>query len=146
MTFSAWKVQESSCVTYYITEIEIESAVAYIWEDEYVTMWRSSYLLFRISTLLPHAKKTHFDILVIHHKCCSLMLEYICAYVCACVFAYGTPVSSFFLVSKPRATGRVVAMESWHHLINENRWVWEVNMGCSCWRVLWEKMNTAPSK
>lgn len=48
-------------------------------------------------------------------------------------------VSLFFwlsLVSKPRATGRVVAMEFWHHFINKNRWVWEVNMGWSCWRVL----------
>lgn len=58
---------------------------------------------------------------------------------CVCLCTYSAPVFYFFLVSKPRATGWVVAMEFWHHLINENRWVWEVNMGWSCWRVLSKK-------
>lgn len=110
--------------------------MACVWGDEYsmyrraVAIWHLSYsvgLFLSVSPLIPHVKKTDFDTPVVHRRVFFFFLQF--------------PAS---LVSRPWATGRVVAMEFWHRFINENRWVWEVNMGWSRWRVLWEEKKWTP--
>ncbi len=70
------------------------------------------YLFFCFLTLIPREKKTDFDTPVLQNQSHSLKVVCVCVCVCVCVFVCVRYSSScLFLVSKPTATGRVVAME-----------------------------------